>query len=111
MSEIHQRANRAAGRSKGSKKDFNRRKIRNPNGRIIDYDGRQCKKLLLNGYKENDEKTQLIADDNFEARKVKNHAGSKQPILIYEKVRIRDTSRMIIISASTFKKISKNVLL
>jgi len=66
MSEIHQRANRAAGRSKGSKKDFNRRKIRNPNGRIIDYGGRQYQKLLLNGYKENDEKKESNEKKEFQ---------------------------------------------
>ena len=37
------------GRPKG-RKDPNRRRVFNPNGRKIDYDGPQYNKLLRNGY-------------------------------------------------------------
>ena len=91
MSNIHQRVNWAAGRPKGLKKDPNRSKIRNPNGRLIDCNGPQYKNLLRNGYKENDEKTQLIICENFRKTTVKNP----------------DTSRMIKINGPTFKKINR----
>ena len=53
------------GRPKGTTKAINRKKILNQNGRIIDYDGNQFRKLLKSGYKVNDDETRLVTDDNF----------------------------------------------
>ena len=41
------------GRTPGSTKDPNRRRVRNPHGRIIDFEGIQYNKLVNNGYKLN----------------------------------------------------------
>ena len=53
------------GRPIGTKKDPNRKRVKNQNGRMIDYKGIQYNKLIKSGYKLNSDKTQLIPDDNF----------------------------------------------
>ena len=53
-----------AGRPKGSK-DPNRRRILNPNGRRIDFEGRQYNKWIKNGYKLNRDGTKLVIDKSF----------------------------------------------
>ena len=53
------------GRPIGTKKDPNRKRVKNHNGRMIDYQGMQYNKLIKSGYKLNREKTQLMLDDNF----------------------------------------------
>ena len=53
------------GRPVGTKKDPNRKRVKNHNGRMIDYEGVQYNKLIRSGYKLNRDKTQLILDDNF----------------------------------------------
>ena len=42
---------RTHGRTKGTKKDPNRRKVRNPQNRLIDYEGPQYRKLINLGYR------------------------------------------------------------
>ena len=53
------------GRPIGTTKDPNRKRVKNHNGRLIDYEGVQYNKLIKSGYKLNSDKTQLILDDNF----------------------------------------------
>ena len=61
----------------GMTKDPNRRRVRNHNGRMIDYDGIQLKWLLHNGYKLNTDETAFVADNNFKGiRNLKNVISS-----------------------------------
>ena len=53
-----------AGRPKGSK-DPNRKRILNPNGRRIDFEGRQYNKWIKNGYKLNRDETKLVIDKSY----------------------------------------------
>ena len=53
------------GRPVGTTKNPNRRRVRNPNGRLIDFEGIQYNKLINNGYKLNRRGTKLIRNTNF----------------------------------------------
>ena len=59
--------NASRGRPVGTTKDPNRRRVRNDNGRLIDYGGRQYNRLIQSGYMLNTEGTSLVADPNFTA--------------------------------------------
>jgi len=89
-------------------------KIKNPNGRIINVNGPQYKKLLENGYKPSDDGIRLISDENYKytaPRKKGRPPGSKNEIqkipFIHEKVQNPITNRLIKTSGVTFKNISK----
>ena len=60
------------GRPVGSTKESDRRTVKNPTGRQIDYGGPQYTKLIQNGYMLNVDGTQLISNPNFKSDKVKN---------------------------------------
>ena len=45
------------GRPIGTTKDPNRKRVKNHNGRLIDYEGVQYNKLIKSGYKLNSDKT------------------------------------------------------
>ncbi len=47
------------GRAKGIKKDPNRKKVRNPIGRLIDFEGPQYNKLIMEGFVLNEENGKL----------------------------------------------------
>ena len=53
------------GRTPGTTKDPNRRRVRNPNGRLIDFGGPQYNKLINNGYRLNRAGVKLIENPNF----------------------------------------------
>lgn len=58
---IYYRSNgKERGRAKGIKKDPNRRRVKNPNGRLIDFEGPQYNKLISNGYVLDEGKGQLV---------------------------------------------------
>ena len=97
------------GRPKGTTKAINRKKILNQNGRIIDYDGNQFRKLLKSGYKVNDDETRLVIDDNFIKHTVKRGRPKGKATIVphEEKVKNPDTGRLIIKNGATFKTLSK----
>ena len=52
------------------KKDPNRRKVRNHQNRLIDYDGPQYKKLINFGYRLNKKGDQLIGGKKLKEMKI-----------------------------------------
>src|SRR6266536_6020499 len=62
------------GRPVGSTKDPNKRKVTNPNKRLIDYNGLLYNKLIRSGYKLNDAGTHLVRDGEIvkKSQKIKN---------------------------------------
>ena len=53
------------GRPVGTTKDPNRRRIKNSNGKLIDFEENQFNKLLNKRYKLNLQGTQLVESPNF----------------------------------------------
>ena len=100
------------GRPRGSTKDADRKRVQNPNGRLIDFEGSQYMKLLKRGYKLNTDETRLIEDENFTGdRNALLHRGRPRgrtsPVLAVEKVKNPDTGRLIIKNKLTFNKLIK----
>ena len=88
------------GRPMGTTKDPNRRRVRNNNGRLIDYGGLQYNRLIQSGYMLNTESNRLVADPNFTAnsitrRPVGRPRGPARVVRNEEKVKNPDTKRMI----------------
>src|SRR6266536_1348173 len=87
------------GRPVGTIKDPNRRKITNPNGKIIDYNGLQYNKLIRSGYKLNDDGTHLVEDNNFTGSIVKKIAGRPRgkasTVPDSQKIKNPETGRLI----------------
>lgn len=81
------------GRPSGVFKDPNRPRIKNPNGRIIDINGPQYKKLIKNGYLHNEDNTHLILNPNF---------------IPPDKIKNIRTGRMILKTSQTFRNLLKN---
>src|SRR3989442_3118419 len=86
------------GRTPGSTKDPNRRRVRNPHGRIIDFEGIQYNKLIKIGYKLNRRGTKLIEHPNFTPVVVEKRGRPKKypdVSTTHEKVENPDTGREI----------------
>src|SRR5579872_3347849 len=88
------------GRPIGITKDPNRRRVKNPVGRMIDYEGNQYNKLICNGYKLNNAGTQLIIDKRFTGERnakkpVGRSTGKSSLIPAFQKVKNPKTGRMI----------------
>src|SRR5271163_1880928 len=99
--------NKQCGRPPG-KKDTNRKRILNPNGRIIDVDGPQYKKLLRSGYNESVDGTILILPENTTPKVFKvGRPKIMRSINPHEKVVNPDTKRLIKTDNVTFKTLSK----
>ena len=64
------RDNMNRGRPIGKTKDPNRRRVRNDNGRLIDYGGLQYNRLIQSGYMLNTEGDRLVAERNFTANRI-----------------------------------------
>jgi hypothetical protein len=103
------------GRPKGTTKNPNRRRVQNPSGRLIDFEGNQYNKLLKNGYKLNPEGTKLVVDETFtgdrnapsrRGRPPKNEDRNVPP-KTNEKIRNPDTGRQILKRGTVFKQLSK----
>src|SRR6266536_2315918 len=99
------------GRSVRNIKDPNRRKVINPNGRLIDYNGLQYNKLLRSGCKLNDAGTHLVKDNNFTADIVKKSVGRPKgkysTVPDSQKVKNPETGRLIKKNAYTYKQLIK----
>src|SRR5437867_8820006 len=97
------------GRTPGSTKDPNRRRVRNPNGRIIDFEGIQYNKLVNNGYKLNSQGTQLIENSNFTPVVVKKRGRPKKypdVSTTHETVNNPETGRAIKTNTLNFRKLA-----
>src|SRR5579863_5567827 len=80
-------SNRLRGRPVGSVKAKKRERVKNPNGRIIDKDGVQYKRLINNGYMLNDAGSQLIKNESFKSQKVKNpDTGRMTNLYTYKRI-------------------------
>src|SRR6266536_2029920 len=99
------------GRPVGSIKDPKRRKVTNPNGRIIDYGGLQYNKFIRSGYKLNDAGTHLVADNSVTGSIVKRFAGRPRgkasSVPDSQKIKNPETGRLIKKNAYTFKQLIK----
>src|SRR5271163_2624874 len=90
------------------KKDTNRKRILNPNGRIIDVNGPQYKKLLRSGYDESEDRKTLVFNDSFIRKTIPR--GRPKIIRVinpHERVVNPDTKRLIKTDNVTFKTLSK----
>src|SRR3989442_11735131 len=97
------------GRTPGSTKDPNRRRVRNPNGRIIDFEGIQYNKLVNNGYKLNSQGTELIRNTNFTPAVVEIRGRPKKypdVATTHEKVKNPDNGREIKTNTLYFRKLA-----
>src|SRR5206468_1027855 len=98
------------GRTPGSTKDPNRRRVRNPNGRLIDFEGIQYNKLINIGYKLNHDGTALIENLNFTPVVVVERRGrpKKYPDVstTHEKVKNPETGREIKTNTLNFRKLA-----
>src|SRR5437867_2095458 len=97
------------GRTTGSTKDPNRRRVRNPNGRIIDFEGIQYNKLVNNGYKLNSQGTQLIEHPNFTPVVAEKRGRPKKypdVSTTHETVNNPETGRAIKTNTLNFRKLA-----
>src|SRR5206468_1642273 len=96
------------GRTPGTTKNPNRRRVRNPKGRLIDFEGPQYNKLIKNGYKLNRAGTKLIVNPNFVAVERRGRP-KKYPDVIttHEKVQNPDTKRFIKTNTLNFRKLAQ----
>ena len=98
------------GRTPGSTKDPNRRRVRNPNGRLIDFEGIQYNKLIKIGYKLNHRGTKLIEHPNLTPVVFKKGGRPKKypdVTTTHEKVINPDTERLIKTNTLYFRKLAK----
>ena len=96
------------GRPKGTTKDPNRRRVLNPSGRLIDFEGNQYNKLINSGYKLNRKGTKLIENQNF--THVERRGRPKKYLDVtttHETVKNPKTGRMIKTNTLYFRKIVK----
>src|SRR5277367_5195107 len=101
-----------AGRPRGSTKDPNRRKVKNPDGRRIDFEGTQYNKWIKSGYKLNRDAIKLVIDRRFTGdrnttRPVGRPRGKAPPVPDSQKVKNPESGRPIKKDANTFKKLTK----
>ena len=96
------------GRTPGTTEDPNRRRVQNPKGRIIDFEGPKYNKLIKNGYKLNRAGTKLIVNPNFVAVERRGRP-KKYPDVIttHEKVQNPDTKRLIKTNTLNFRKLAQ----
>ena len=83
-----------AGRPAGTTKDPNRRRVMNPYGRLIDFEGHSYNKFINTGYKLNLAGNRLIEDATFtgdrNARPRRGRPpGKVKPVPDTEKVKIQ----------------------
>src|SRR5882757_6158294 len=96
------------GRQKGIKKNADRRRIKNPFGRKIDFGGRQYNELIKNGYKLNDDETHLVPGDKITlGNKRGRPRGMALKVPESKKVKNPETGRMVIKTGATFRKLVK----
>ena len=99
------------GRHRGSTKDPNRRRILNPEGRRIDYEGKQYNKWIKNGYKVNRDGTKLVIDRSFTGDRNATRPRGKAPAVPdSQKVKNPETGRLTKKNAGTFKNLTKKYL-
>jgi len=101
---------RKPGRPKGTKKDPNRLKILNPNGRKIDVGGIQYNRYLKKGYAESEDGTRLKLEEGLSAERIIKRGRPKKiktAVNNHVKVENPDTKRMIKTDGLTFKNLSK----
>src|SRR2546425_12468439 len=97
------------GRTPGSTKNPNRRRVRNPNGRLIDFRGIQYNKLIKNGYKLNPQGTKLIEIVNFTGVVIERRGRPKKypdVSTTHEKVENPETRREIKTNTLYFRKLA-----
>src|SRR5437867_2431676 len=97
------------GRTRGSTKDPNRRRVRKPHGRIIDFEGIQYNKLVNNGYKLNSQGTELIENQNFTSVVVERRGRPKKypdVSTTHERVNNPETGREIKTNTLNFRKLA-----
>src|SRR5277367_1046548 len=98
----------------GGPKDPNRRKVKNPKGRTIDFEGPQYNELIKNGYKLDEDGTKLVIDESFTGdrnisvkRPVGRPPGKAPPVPDLQKVKNPETNYRITKGAYTFKTLTK----
>src|SRR5277367_3531774 len=101
-----------AGRPRGTTKDPNRRKVKNPDGRRIDFEGTQYNKWIKSGYKLNRDGIKLVIDRSFTGdrnatRSVGRPRGRAAAVPDSQKVKNPESGRPIKKDANTFKKLTK----
>src|SRR5271170_5179071 len=101
-----------AGRPRGSTKDPNRRKVKNPDGRRIDFEGTQYNKWIKSGYKLSRDGIKLVIDRSFTGernatRPVGRPRGKAPALPDSQKVKNPESGRPIKKGANTFKKLTK----
>src|SRR3989442_6250346 len=97
------------GRPVGTTKNPNRRRVRNHNGRIIDFEGIQYNKLVNNGYKLNRRGTKLIRNTNFTPAIIERRGRPKKypdVSTTHEKVINPDTGKDIKTNTLNFRKLA-----
>src|SRR5271163_1038400 len=99
--------NKQCGRPPG-KKDPNRKRILNSNGRIIDVDGPQYNKLLRSGYNESEDGKTLVFNESYIRKTIPRGRPKKIRVINpHGKVVNPDTKRLIKTDNVTFKTLSK----
>src|SRR5277367_4591017 len=101
-----------AGRPRGSTKDPNRRKVQNPDGRRIAFEGTQYNKWIKSGYKLSRDGIKLVIDRSFAGdrhvtRPVGRPRGKAPPVPDSQKVENPESGRPIKKDANAFKKSTK----
>src|SRR5277367_714072 len=101
-----------AGRPRGSTKDPNRRKVKNPDGRRIDLKGTHYNKGIKSGYKLNRDGIKLVIDRRFTGdrnatRPVGGSRGRAPAVPDLQKVKNPESGRPIKKGANTFRKLTK----
>ena len=100
------------GRTPGTTKNSNRRRVRNPNGRLIDFEGIQYYKLINNGFKLNRSGTEVIENSNFTPVVVERRGRSKKYPYVnttHKKVKNPEARREIKTNTLKFRNLAKKV--
>src|SRR6267154_719614 len=96
------------GRPTGTTKDPNRRRVKNHNGRLIDFEGILYNKLINNGYKLNRRGTKLIENPNFTPVERRGRPKKYPDVsTTHEKVKNPETGREIKTNTLNFRKLAK----
>src|SRR5437867_8375075 len=93
----------------GTTKNPNRRRVRNPNGRLIDFEGIQYNKFIKIEYKLNRRGTKLIEHPNFTPVVVEKGGRPKKyhdVTTTHEKVKNPETGREIKTNTLNFRKLA-----
>ena len=88
------------GRPIGTTKNPNRRRIYNPNGRLIDFEGPQFNRLINTGYRVNTKGTKLVLDISYKTPAIKVISNE-------DKIINPDSKRAILKTGVTFKNLAK----